>query len=270
MPNRRTTEDIANGHAVLSAPDQRTPVIDIGLSEKVSQRLARVIAHEVARARMPEGSALPREHEMAQQYGVGRASVREALRLLELQGVVRVRAGKGGGPEVGHPDGSDLAETMTVALQMQGTKFGALSDVVIALAGTEAAMAASRPAARRRKKGVLDEALAPLAEGMSDDEFLVASRRFHHEVQAIAGNNVLAYLLDALDHLYTGRALALREYHWSREDMLDIHDDHAQIAAAIRRGDGDEARRAAEAHMRRQTANAVRVNPNLLREMIDW
>jgi DNA-binding FadR family transcriptional regulator len=250
----------------VSLADQQMPIIDVGLSEKVS----RVIAHEIASARMPEGNALPREQEMAQQYGVGRASVREALRLLELQGVVRIRAGKGGGPEVGHPDGGDLAETMTVALQMQGTSFGAMSEVVIALSGTEAAMAAGRRAARRRKRGPLDEALAPLPEGIPDDEFLLSSRRFHHELQAIAGNNVLTYLLDALDHLYTGRALALRKYHWTREDMLDIHSDHAQIAAAIRGGDSDEARQAAEAHMRRQTENAVRVNPKLLREMIDW
>lgn len=270
MTRSRNTDNDTNGLTACLPPTQLPHVPDIGPSEKVSQRLARVIAYEVARARMPEGSALPREQEMAQQYGVGRASVREALRLLELQGVVRIQAGKGGGPEVGYPDGRDLAETMTVALQMQDTNFGAVSDVVVALAGDEAAMAAGRTAARRRKKGSLDDALAPLPENLRDDEFLRLSRRFHFELREVAGNNVLSYLLDGMDHLYTRRIVSIFEYQWTRQEMLEIHSDHAQIATAVRRGDVDEARIAAGAHMRRQTDHAVRVHPYLLREMIDW
>ena len=76
---------------------------------------------------MPEGSALPREQEMAQQYGVGRASGTRSLRLLEP--IARSRRtgttpGKGAGSRVGPPYGTTLVSNMTVALQMQGTTLG--------------------------------------------------------------------------------------------------------------------------------------------------
>ena len=77
-------------------------------STKISQRLARMIAREIAEAQTPPGSTLPSEELMAKQYAVGRASVREALRLLEAQGAVVVRPGKGGGPE--YPAGTSPAE----------------------------------------------------------------------------------------------------------------------------------------------------------------
>ena len=208
---------------------------------------------------------------MAAQYGVGRASVREAMRILELQGLVRVRPGKGGGPEVQHPGGRDLAEAMTVALQMQDTRFGVVSDAVAALGGTEAAMAAARAKGDRPfQKRLRDEVPGTLPADISDEDFLELSLRFHRLVREIAGNNVLAFMTDGLTHIYSDRVLTDRQFHWTRAEMAAIHSDHVAIAAAIQCGDVEQARRLGEAHMHQQTLLTIGRQPGWKDMMIDW
>ena len=57
------------------------------------------------------GDRLPLEAAMVEQYGVSRASLREALRLLEVQGLIRLKPGPGGGPVVGAVEAANLART---------------------------------------------------------------------------------------------------------------------------------------------------------------
>src|SRR5690606_30541465 len=74
---------------------QRTP--------KASERLARQLATLIVEGELEEGARLPHESEMLAQLQVGRATLREALRLLEVWGLVVIRTGPGGGPTVRRP-----------------------------------------------------------------------------------------------------------------------------------------------------------------------
>ncbi len=76
---------------------------------KTSERVARDIVHDIAVQRLQPGDALPAEADMIGQYGVSRESLREALRLLEVQGLIAIRRGPGGGPTVGTVDPANLA-----------------------------------------------------------------------------------------------------------------------------------------------------------------
>src|ERR1700728_3583071 len=121
-----TTADVPNTNRGsprrrLSSVSRQTEITTVR-SEKIYKAVSRLIAREVAEKRLPPGSPLPPEHVMANQYGVGRSSVREALRILENQGLIVIRPGLGGGPIVGQSSAADFGKTMTLFLQIQGTR----------------------------------------------------------------------------------------------------------------------------------------------------
>ena len=60
---------------------------------------------------------------MVEELGVARATVREALRFLELQGALRIKAGPGGGPVVSAPGADDLASVLSLHLQFADASF---------------------------------------------------------------------------------------------------------------------------------------------------
>src|ERR1700712_5464882 len=95
----------------------------LGIARRRTLKRSEVIAHDLARyiveANLPAGSMLPHEKEMIEQLGVGRTTLRGALRILETRGVLTIRSGPGGGPVVRHPEPSDLTEALTLILQFQ-------------------------------------------------------------------------------------------------------------------------------------------------------
>ena len=64
--------------------------------ERAAVRIARKLVSEIRRRRLRPGTPLAAEHRMVEALGVARATVCEALRFLELQGALRIKAGPGG------------------------------------------------------------------------------------------------------------------------------------------------------------------------------
>ena len=77
-----------------------------------------------ARARGPEARrpAAP-ERTMLEKYQTGRGTLREALRLLEFQGVISLKPGPRGGPVLLDPDASHLASTLVLLMQLKAAPF---------------------------------------------------------------------------------------------------------------------------------------------------
>src|SRR5450759_1097218 len=73
----------------------RTPFARLRI-QKASELLAQQIRAAVLLGELPEGSVLPSEKELTDQFGVSRATVREGLRLLEAEGLIVTRVGRGG------------------------------------------------------------------------------------------------------------------------------------------------------------------------------
>jgi len=80
---------------------------------KTSERIARDIASHIVDNKLAPGTMLPTEREMIESMGVGRTTLREALRLLETRGVLTIKSGPRGGPVVRRPRPSDLSEALT-------------------------------------------------------------------------------------------------------------------------------------------------------------
>src|SRR6266852_2182626 len=90
------------------------------------------------------GDRLPTEREMAQQFGVSRVTVRDALRALEANGLVRVKVGGQGGPYVAEPDIALPRDSIGTHLHVCGTTFEELAEARLALETPAAQLAAQR------------------------------------------------------------------------------------------------------------------------------
>ncbi|ODU77141.1 MAG: hypothetical protein ABT00_14440, partial [Bordetella sp. SCN 68-11] len=92
-----------------------TRLADAGRSEqrRVFEDVCELIRTEIANGTLKPGDRLPVEREMAERYGVGRNAVREALRTLEIAGVVRLQKGRNGGPYLRAPSPSRVTHAIS-------------------------------------------------------------------------------------------------------------------------------------------------------------
>src|ERR1700674_1494569 len=109
--------------------DRRAARAGVGFDEadrrvvKTSETVAIDLVHDIVVRRLKAGDKLPLEVAMLQEYRVSRASLREALRLLEVQGLISIRPGPGGGPVVGSVDARHLARTASLYFHLGGMKY---------------------------------------------------------------------------------------------------------------------------------------------------
>ncbi len=192
---------------------------------------------------LSDGAKLPSEHALCRQLGVGRSSVREALRVLQAVGLIETIQGKGAfvrtartryaseryGPKA-------IQEAGPIALQMR-----------MILEPHCAALAAARAGAHdvRALQAELEKFRGALASRALKDA-VVADSRFHLVLARTSRNEVLLHLMQSLDPVATeNRRRALTFYNDRR--LLALH---LQIYEAVRRRDPAEARRAMGRHMR--------------------
>ncbi len=112
---------------------------------KTSERVSLDIVRDIVAQGLRTGDRLPLEAAMAQQYGVSRASLREALRLLEVQGLIHLKPGPGGGPVVGSVEPSNLARTASLYFHLGGATYGQLMQTQVLLEPLCAQLAARHP-----------------------------------------------------------------------------------------------------------------------------
>lgn len=237
-----------------------------GRSTKTALLVARRIVEDIARRGNTVGDRLPPEHLMLEQYGVGRGTLRESLRYLELQGVLTLKPGPGGGPIVQRPDGSILAATLSLLLQFEGAPFSTIMEVRTALEPTMAALAAERIDESGLAR--LRESLEGTRAGIADTAgFNAASERFHDVVAWGSGNAMFGYLFDAMSGLITGSAIGVEYPRRQREHTCAAHEE---IYAAIARRDPDAARDLMAAHIREHATYLEKRFRSALSRPIRW
>jgi GntR family transcriptional regulator, transcriptional repressor for pyruvate dehydrogenase complex len=227
-----------------------------------------LVAHQLARraAALQPGDSLPPERALLEELGVGRSTLREALRLLELQGVVRIKAGPGGGPVVLQPDHGPLADTLSVALQATESTVG---ELVKARSFLEAALARlAATAADEQDVATLRVSVVDLRARLDDEEaFLRENLCFHAACAAAAHNHILALFHASLEQISDGHVLGVT---YDLRDRRIIVKAHERIAEAIAARDPLAAGEAMSAHMRAFEAHVALRYPGLLERPIRW
>src|SRR6201998_1992076 len=100
-----------------SAPTRSSGVVKPVGVPKAADVLARELRERILSGELAEGVALPAERELVKQTQMSRATVREALRILEVQNLVRVRAGRAGGAFVQRPTTKSMASSVTLLIR---------------------------------------------------------------------------------------------------------------------------------------------------------
>jgi DNA-binding FadR family transcriptional regulator len=185
---------------------------------------------------LEEGSRLPKETVLAEECGVSRATIREALRLLTAQNLIRTAKGAGGGSFVTVPSAGHLSESLRSGIDL----LAAADDLTLEeLLETRELLEvpAARLAARRRSEEdvvLLYESIPDRPLQLPTKEQFVYNRDFHSCVIDACGNRLLSIAAQpvfAVLQTHLSRSRLGRGWHRS------INDHHRGIASAIEGGD---------------------------------
>jgi len=225
----------------------------------LSAQIAEAIRNAIISGDLLSDMRLPSEAELSDQFGVSRPTVREALKRLAAQNLIRTQRGATGGAFVNRLTFEEAYEqqitTSTLLLSMNAVDFDTACEARFALE-----RACSTLAAARRKAAHLGTMRAEITRqadpGLSDEAFCASDVAFHRALVDGACNPVLSYQLagavEAMQPLMNMITFTAR----SRVEIISLH---TRIADAIEAGDGAEADRALEALSRYTMGLAAQV-----------
>jgi GntR family transcriptional repressor for pyruvate dehydrogenase complex len=171
--------------------------------------VARDLRTSIVRGTLKEGARLPPLERLGAQFGVSLAVVREAVRILETEGLLEIQRGAIGGIAIKTPTLDVVARAVGVYLQYQKVT---VEDLLTARLGMEpfaAARLAAKPTPKmiRTLKGLIETAHTCVADPLA---FAKAATAFHQAIVALTGNKTLsavhAALLNIVDAELTSMA----------------------------------------------------------------
>jgi DNA-binding FadR family transcriptional regulator len=216
-----------------------------------SEQIAREIRRYIVQEGLGPNDRLGTEHELANEFGVSRPTLREALRLLAGSHLVRTSRGPGGGVFVASTPnegiGRNLSESIAAMLETDTISLQELVEARIQLEVPLAGLAAQNATAETITE--LEAAIAEASEirdRPASDPFRLADARFHRAIARAAGNELLraftSWTLDVLQpHLVARVGHSI--------DGEEILRQHRRILRAIRRGQPTAAERAMRCHL---------------------
>jgi GntR family transcriptional regulator, transcriptional repressor for pyruvate dehydrogenase complex len=232
---------------VTAAPSRRVP----------QRRIAETVADELRDNILADDNyRLPTQEQLVKDFGVSYPSIREALRILETEGLVTVRRGNVGGADVHRPDETSAAYHLGLSLQAGRVT---LHDLAVGLQMLEPMCAAE--CARRDDRlevvvpaltKAIDESVEHITNGV---DFTHAARDFHDMVVSFTPIATIRYAVGSYVALWTAQEEAwaeARTRHGEYPSQLEaegaVH-AHRRLVEEIAAGRADEAERMARAHL---------------------
>jgi DNA-binding FadR family transcriptional regulator len=232
---------------------------------KLSAQVARRIVELIVDEGVQPGQTLPPERLMVEQLGVSRGTLREALRILEVHGLISLKPGPTGGPVVEEMTGKELGQASTLHFHIAGATFGEIWEARLAIEPMMARLAAERtsPEIAEELRLVMEEAEAQTG----DDDFVRSTSRFHTTVSGLSGNRVLDLYAVAFSEIWNEhvRGRAFPEAARGR-----VFHDHRAIADAVIAGDGELAERLMREHVAEMMRFVGERHPGILAEVVPF
>jgi DNA-binding FadR family transcriptional regulator len=228
----------------------------------VAQRIVR----DVVRGGLKPGDLLPPERTMLDKYETGRGTLREALRLLEFQGVIALKPGPRGGPVLLDPDASHLASTVVLLMQLKEAPFRTIVEVRSAMEPMISSLAATRISEESLKD--LQLTIDQMRDNLGDQHiFLDANKRFHDIIAWSSGNALFGYIVDSLLGIMDGTVIGIDYPSPRRSAILKAHEG---IFEAISGRDETLSESLMRRHIDEYVRYAERKFPEVLGQVIQW
>jgi len=235
-------------------------------SLKTSEAVARDVVHDIVSNGLNPGDSLPPEAAMLEQYQVSRESLREGLRLLEVQGLITIRRGPGGGPMVGTVDPANLGRVSTLFYHLAGATYRELFEAWVMAEAEVTDRAARNPDAALRR-----ERMEPfLTDAHADDEldeYVDAHVEFHAAVGALARNRVLQLMLPTMGLIVSHHIPLTLD---PRILQVQMAAEHRDIAVAVIAGKPTRARSLMRDHIQGVADVATETMGPRIEDFIEW
>jgi len=212
------------------------------------------VVHEIEAAILTgdlcPGDQLPPELELKEMFGVGRGTLREALRVLEEKGLIVIRAGASGGAFVQEADATKLSQQLDLFVQARSISIDHVQQFR-EIIEPEAASLAAQHAAQHGAQPLLD-ALAVAEKAFADDNpdgVIEGDTAVHVAIAELTGNPLLIAVLKMVhENIFSlSPDYTLEGEDTPKENLEDLR----VIVDAVAKGDADEAERLALDHVRK-------------------
>lgn len=238
----------------MSAPKHLTPIKAVAAYELVANQIQRAVQMGL----LLPGDKLPPERALAEQLGVARMTVREAIRVLAHEGRITVKRGVRGGTWI---RAQDLTRHELARLAADADR--SIADVyefreIIERAAARLAAKRAKAADVRRLKAVTREMESILQVHLKHPlpshvpKFLALDSRFHTEIARISGNQ---FIIEATERALASRYKVIGAVFTAL--TADANDGHDKIIDAIARGDGAAAERIMRDHVSRSRTQLI-------------
>ncbi|MET7400274.1 FCD domain-containing protein [Dactylosporangium sp. NPDC005572] len=223
---------------------------------RVAEAVAAQLRLRILEGDLVDGAELPPEAQLLQEFPASRPSLREAIRILETEGLLTVRRGKVGGIVVRSPTAHSAAYHMGLLLHSRAiplTDLATARNLLEPFCAEQAAMRDDHGAVGQRLRELNDEAAAVVADGPA---FTGASVKFHEALVDAAGNQTLRMFAGMMESIWSvqERGWARRAADESSYPSVDLRRAvlraHDSILKAIEAGDADLAGRVTRAHLK--------------------
>lgn len=228
--------------------------------------IAQRIVSDIRRGGYDVGDRLPPEKMMLQTYQIGRGTLREALRFLELQGVISLKPGPGGGPTVERPDASTLTTSLVLLLDFDEAPFSTIVQARVDLEPILARLAAERMTEEHLAK--LEASVEEMRTNLDDEYiFLQTNKDFHGLIAWTSGNALYGFFIDSLIEILDGTSLGVDYPQKRRTAILSAH---TRILEALRNHDDDSSQESMGLHMNEYRKYLEKQYSEVLSKPITW
>ncbi len=215
-------------------------------------QVAEAIKDWVVEQGLQAGDRLPGEAELIERFGMAKGTIREAMRILEAQGLIKTRTGPGGGSFVHEVSRQRAKALLGNYFYFKGLTIDNLYQIRLTLEPELAATLAGQ--LPEEVLQLLEENIAEYSEPATtldeEREQHVASLRFHAILAEQAKNPLLGFIIDFMVNLLTDLTVYRRLYSPPNIELWKQGRDHQQrLVVALREGDADQARAIMSDHM---------------------